>query len=947
MTDIFWDEIVSLDYINPEDLEDCEYVYDFSVEDVETFATKDGLIVHNTLNSIDYNEKIVIRKNKKKYLVVKIGDFIENIDKKYDHKLKKYFKKGDQTYIETNKQNENYEIYAVDFNGHYKWCELQAVTKHLPLVDGKRDNLIKIKLESNREVTGTKAKAFLRFNQKLNKLEPCGGNDIQIGDYVPIMKKLNIPINEQLNVLNVGQYFPKTEYLYGNEVLKTLLWKNVGIYNSQYNKKHHWFKRFNNIKFTIPYTRGDGFIDGMRNRCKNSEIPQLDYIYCKKSSSKKIPLKLPENFILDELFGFFIGAYLAEGLANKNQVKISNNNKDYRNKIYDFCDKYDIGYYTTKRLFGDNNSKIIKCYTYRNKNEDDNDKTTSYCEYKKTENYNNGISTDITIYHTMLSQLLKKICNTGSKNKIVPEFCYMANDEFIKGLLDGYLSGDGTVTNLTFSYSTISEDLGHGIALLLKRFGIHTRIYINKDVRKSHYNTCYTFTLKNYQNFIYLKLTYKNKMLNLYKFLYKKERPLKYFENNVLEKVIERTEIPSSHKYVYDLTVNEENPNFILFNSIPGKNTFHHAGVSAKSNVNQGVPRIRELISVTKNPATPSLTIYLNKDSNSNKDYAKRVLNEIEELKIIYFVENIEIFYDNDITNTNTNDQDFLNDYYDFFQDLEFNNMSPWVLKIKISDLFLLNKTTSMFEIYSFLIQTYDNLHIIYSDDNSDSLFFHIRYIHEDLNKIVDDNLVTNDDLEKLKNLEQEIVNLTFKGINNISKVHMREIKELKIKNDGSIDQSKKEIVLDTTGTNMEDILKIYKDLDLQKTYSNDIHEINEILGIEAARFLLKTEINNVLKFSGIYINDKHLNLLTDLITIKGTLISIDRHGVRVSDNGPLAKCSFEESDEHFIKSSIFNLNDKMKSLTANLIMGQVGKFGTGICEVEFDIEKFKRNVIK
>jgi DNA-directed RNA polymerase II subunit RPB1 len=376
-------------------------------------------------------------------------------------------------------------------------------------------------------------------------------------------------------------------------------------------------------------------------------------------------------------------------------------------------------------------------------------------------------------------------------------------------------------------------------------------------------------------------------------------------------------------------------------------NTFHHAGVSTKSNVNQGVPRIRELISVTKNPSTPSLTIYLKKESNSNKDFAKKVLNEIEELKFLYFVENTHIFYDNDVTMTNTGDQDFLNDYYNFYQDIELNKMSPWILKIKISDLFLLNKNSSMFELYSFLIQKYDNLHIIYSDDNSNSLFFHIRYIYDDLNKIVNDDLVTNQDLKNLKNLEQEILNLTIKGINNIKKITMREIKELKIKNNGSIDQTKKEIVLDTTGTNMEDILKIYNLLDLKKTFSNDIHEINRILGIEAARDLLKNEINNVLKFSGIYINDKHLNLLVDLITIKGTLVSIDRHGVRISDSGPLAKCSFEESDEHFIKSSLFNLNDQMKSLTSNLIMGQVGKFGTGICEVEFDIEKFERNVIK
>ena len=182
-------------------------------------------------------------------------------------------------------------------------------------------------------------------------------------------------------------------------------------------------------------------------------------------------------------------------------------------------------------------------------------------------------------------------------------------------------------------------------------------------------------------------------------------------------------------EFVYDFSVEDvetfaTKDGLIVHNTL---NTFHHAGVSAKSNVNQGVPRIRELISVTKNPSTPSLTIYLKKESNSNKDFAKKVLNEIEELKFLYFIESTDIFYDNKISNTITGDQSFLNDYYNFHQDVKFENISPWVLKIKISDLYLLNKNSSMFELYSFLIRKYDNLHIIYSDDNSNSLFFHIR----------------------------------------------------------------------------------------------------------------------------------------------------------------------------------------------------------------------------
>lgn len=943
MTSVIWDEIESIEYLNPDDLpeEDREYVYDFSVEDVETFATSDGLIVHNTLNSIDYNEKIVIRVNKKKYLVTKIGDFIENINKKYNKNFKKYFEKGDQTYIETNKQNENFEIYAVDFDGQYKWCELKAVTRHLPLVDGKRDNLVKITLESGRTVIGTKAKSFLKYDQKLNKLEQCGGNTIEIGDYVPIMKKFNIPEKEQLNYLKLEEYFPKNKYIYGNEVLKTFQWKNIGIYKSNYNQKKHWFKRFNGDKFTIPYSRGDIFIDGMKLRLTNSEMPKQDFIYSKKSTSCNYPLKLPEKIELDELFGFFIGAYLAEGLSNKNQVKISNNNEDFRNKIYDFCDKYEIGYYTTlKENTKDNN--ISNVYTFRNRNEDIKDKTTTLAYFNRTTtNKNNGISTDIIIYNTMLAQLLKKLCNTGSKNKIVPEFCYMSNDNFVKGLLDGYLSGDGSINykKNNISYTTISEDLGYGISLLLKRFGIHTKIYTGNN----KYGNFYTHNIKNYKNLKFLNLTHKKKMLNLLKYINKNEKSLYYFNNNILEKVIKKEELESSHKYVYDLTV-DTNINFILFNSISVADTFHYSGVASKSNVNSGVPRIRELISVTKNPSTPSLTVYLNNEFKSNMEHAKKVLNILEKVSFVYFVEETSIYYDPNILDSDLKDKKYFQDYYNFYKEVDLNNLSPWLLKLKVNELYFLNKNITMFDLYTFLLNTYDEtLHITYTDENSDELCLYFRYIYEDINKLENDELVTNKDIKNLKTLNNDILSKLLNGINNIEKVTMREINELKIKQDGTIDNTSKQIVLDTTGTNLHDILSFYNNINVNKTFSNDIHEVCNLFGIEAARQLLKNEINNVMKFSGIYINDKHLNLLVDFMTLKGELISIDRHGVRISDSGPLAKSSFEESDEHFIKSSIFNVNDSMKSLTSNLIMGQVGKFGTGICDIEFDLKEFQK----
>ena len=221
---------------------------------------------------------------------------------------------------------------------------------------------------------------------------------------------------------------------------------------------------------------------------------------------------------------------------------------------------------------------------------------------------------------------------------------------------------------------------------------------------------------------------------------------------------------------------------------------------------------------------------------------------------------------------------------------------------------------------------------------------FHLRYIYNNIvNEDKDGFLITSNDHKYLSSLEEDITtNCVLKGLDKIKKVTMREIKTPIIKRDGTID-NKKEIVLDTTGTNLKDILMLKDIVNQHKTLSNDIHEVYELLGVEAARELLKTEIFGVLDSSGIYVNSRHIDILVDHMTSKGSLISMDRHGINKGDAGPLTKASFEEPHDHFVKSSMFNISDNMKSLTSNLIMGQVGKYGTGVCSVEFDSEKLQK----
>jgi DNA-directed RNA polymerase II subunit RPB1 len=142
--------------------------------------------------------------------------------------------------------------------------------------------------------------------------------------------------------------------------------------------------------------------------------------------------------------------------------------------------------------------------------------------------------------------------------------------------------------------------------------------------------------------------------------------------------------------------------------------------------------------------------------------------------------------------------------------------------------------------------------------------------------------------------------------------------------------------VIDTNGSNLLDVLN-HPQVDFSRTFSNNINEIYEILGIEAAREAIINEITDLLSFDGTYINFRHISLLADVMTNRGSLMSIDRHGINKSDRGPLAKCSFEETPDIISKAAIFGEYDKIKGVSSNIMLGQPVMSGTGFSEVLFD----------
>ena len=204
----------------------------------------------------------------------------------------------------------------------------------------------------------------------------------------------------------------------------------------------------------------------------------------------------------------------------------------------------------------------------------------------------------------------------------------------------------------------------------------------------------------------------------------------------------------------------------------------------------------------------------------------------------------------------------------------------------------------------------------MYSDDNADKLILRIR-----VNDIEDDDEETV--CMYLKEFEEKLLHdLSLKGIFEISKVTFSKYNDFEFNAEtGECKLTKDNWLVETDGVALQKILG-FKKVNHQKTVSNDIIEILRVLGIEAVRMSLVNELRFVLSSYGIYVNYRHLATLCDIMTNRGILTSITRHGINRVDTGPLRKCSFEETVEILLEAAVFSEIDPLKGITENIIMG-------------------------
>ncbi|RZB29352.1 MAG: DNA-directed RNA polymerase subunit A' [Candidatus Argoarchaeum ethanivorans] len=291
--------------------------------------------------------------------------------------------------------------------------------------------------------------------------------------------------------------------------------------------------------------------------------------------------------------------------------------------------------------------------------------------------------------------------------------------------------------------------------------------------------------------------------------------------------------------------------------------TFHYAGV-AEINVTLGLPRIIELVDARKNPSTPMLTIYLEKEYGNDRNKSRDIAWEIEST-ILYHLGDITTDISLMKITVNLNPKA-----------LEMRNMTAEEVALKVEDAIGLPVGLNEYAL------TTSPEEVSYRE---------------------------------LLQLAKKIRSVHLKGIKEIKRVVIRKESD--------------EYILYTEGSALKSVMEV-GGVDATRTRTNNILEMAEVLGIEAARQSIIDEIMATLREQGLTVDIRHVMLVADIMTCDGEVKQIGRHGISGEKASVLARAAFEVTVHHLLESGIRGDIDELGGVTENVIVGQPVKLGTG-----------------
>ena len=309
--------------------------------------------------------------------------------------------------------------------------------------------------------------------------------------------------------------------------------------------------------------------------------------------------------------------------------------------------------------------------------------------------------------------------------------------------------------------------------------------------------------------------------------------------------------------------------------------TFHYAGV-ATVNVTQGLPRIIEIVDARKKSSTPTMRIHL--DSNLRED----------EKKVRNLAASLEITDAKDIAVIET----------DVTQRRITLKLIPGNMKQKGI------KPVEVREILSRRLK----LFIEADNDARPKLLTIIPGRKKEADE-------ANPNYTELLALEEKVKELRLKGVAGIERANTQK------------DANTGEFYIATIGSNLAAVSE-FEGIDRARTYTNNITEIHQYLGVEAARQAIINELILTLNDARLDVDVRHLITVSDVMTSEGEVRAIGRHGVSGNKHSILARAAFEVTVNHLLRAGIIGEQDELAGVAENIIVGQPVALGTGSVEL-------------
>ncbi|NPA24105.1 MAG: DNA-directed RNA polymerase subunit A'' [Crenarchaeota archaeon] len=302
--------------------------------------------------------------------------------------------------------------------------------------------------------------------------------------------------------------------------------------------------------------------------------------------------------------------------------------------------------------------------------------------------------------------------------------------------------------------------------------------------------------------------------------------------------------------------------------------SFHYAGLREFS-MALGLPRMIEIVDARRKPSRPMMTVYLQGEYAKDGEKALEVAKRIQLVTIENVAKSVDIDY---ISGT-------------IVIELDPDQLRYWNLTLsdvrKALDRIRGKGAEVKLEGYNIVV----TLHEI--------------------------------DPVKLRRVRDKILQTRLAGIKNVKKALA--------KKEGD------EWIIRTEGTNLEAVLTV-EGVDHRRTISNDIHEVAEVLGIEAARTVIMRELKRVLDEQGLAVDVRHIMLVADIMTWSGKVKQVGRHGVAGEKESPLARAAFEVTVRNLVEAALRGEVERFRSVIESVIAGKYVPVGTGMVELMMEL---------